>query len=103
MRYRCYYFYYSENRQKVAIKYNDNNNTVTYRENKYYTFDGDNSVGPETDKFITVNIPLMVRYNNNFVHSRLHKLHINRLEQKSASLIYKHLHLFHSHPLIYTD
>ena len=60
---------------------------MTYRENKYYTFDGDNSVGPETDKFITVNIPLMVRYNNNnLVYSRFLKLHIDRLEQKSASL-----------------
>ncbi|XP_045204924.1 lysosome membrane protein 2-like [Mercenaria mercenaria] len=51
---------YTENRQKVNITYHDNNNTVTYRENKYYTFDRDNSVGPETNKFTTVNIPLML-------------------------------------------
>ncbi|XP_060576218.1 lysosome membrane protein 2-like isoform X1 [Ruditapes philippinarum] len=51
---------YIENRQKVAIKYNDDNKTVTYRENKFYSFDRANSNGTEADEIVTVNIPLML-------------------------------------------
>ncbi|KAH3692244.1 lysosome membrane protein 2-like isoform X2 [Dreissena polymorpha] len=51
---------YRENRHKINVTFHDNNGTVTYREDKYYIFDRDLSVGPETDTFTTVNIPLMV-------------------------------------------
>ncbi|KAL4230682.1 Lysosome membrane protein 2 [Mactra antiquata] len=50
---------YSENRQKVDIKFHDNN-TVTYREDKYYSFVREKSVGPESTVFTTVNIPFML-------------------------------------------
>lgn len=50
---------YSEHRKKVDIKFHDNNDTVTYRELRWFNFERDLSHGPESDTFTTINIPLM--------------------------------------------
>lgn len=49
---------YSEHRQKVDITFHDND-TVTYRELRYFAFERDLSVEDENDTFTTVNIPMM--------------------------------------------
>ncbi|WAR00806.1 SCRB2-like protein [Mya arenaria] len=50
---------YRENRHKINVSFHDENDTVTYKEDKYYVFDRAMSNGTEDDKFTTVNIPLM--------------------------------------------
>ena len=35
-------------------------NTIWYRENKYFYFDRSRSVGPESENFTTVNLPMLV-------------------------------------------
>ncbi|XP_052792944.1 lysosome membrane protein 2-like [Mya arenaria] len=51
---------YRENRHKINVSFHDENDTVTYKEDKYYVFDRAMSNGTEDDKFTTVNIPLML-------------------------------------------
>ncbi|KAI0227214.1 Lysosome membrane protein 2 [Lamellibrachia satsuma] len=50
---------YREIVHKIEIEPN-NNDTVTYRQVKTYEFERELSVGPDTDTFTTVNIPVMV-------------------------------------------
>ena len=50
---------FSLNRKKFGIKFNKNG-TVTYRERHTYVFDRHKSVGPDSDKFTTISIPLIV-------------------------------------------
>jgi len=58
---------FRESRHKINVTFHDDNNTVTYREDKFYVFDRDMSVGPEEDTFTTVNIPLMVLLSFDFL------------------------------------
>ncbi|KAK3087571.1 hypothetical protein FSP39_007666 [Pinctada imbricata] len=44
--------------KKINITFN-NNNTVTYRETHTYVFQRNMSVGPSTDRFLTLNLPLL--------------------------------------------
>ena len=43
----------------MDIVHNDNE-TISYRQLKWYEFDEKLSVGPDTDTFTTANIPLLV-------------------------------------------
>lgn len=53
---------YRERRQKVDIHYTDND-TISYREKKWFTFDPSLSVGTEADNFTTVNLPMLTIVN----------------------------------------
>ncbi|XP_050417376.1 platelet glycoprotein 4 [Patella vulgata] len=48
---------YREERLKVNVTFHDNN-TVSYRENRWFVFEEELSAGPQSDNFTTVNIPV---------------------------------------------
>ena len=52
-------FFSRERREKVNITFAEDN-TIWYRENKYFYFDRSRSVGPESENFTTVNLPMLV-------------------------------------------
>ncbi|XP_076446440.1 lysosome membrane protein 2-like isoform X2 [Babylonia areolata] len=54
---------YREKREKINITFDDNNTTISYRERQWYFFDRNASVGPETDNFTTVSLPMLTIVN----------------------------------------
>lgn len=53
---------YRERRKKVNITYTENS-TITYRENRWFTFEPSMSNGTESDNFTTVSLPMITLVN----------------------------------------
>lgn len=46
--------------EKVNLNFNDDNDTVTFQQQKLFRFDPDQSVGDEDDMVVVPNIPMLV-------------------------------------------
>ena len=68
------FFVCREVRQNVPVSFNSSADTVNFLSQKAYVFDSATSCGgcnPFVDKFVTVNIPLLVGFVNQCFHYKL--------------------------------